>query len=169
MTNSEIRDAISGAIAYLTEHPVEAGYTDSTATAVVTRGLAATVSGPDGGTLHTDMPKSVGGDGAAPTPGWLLCAAQASCLATLIAMRAAHQGLEVDRIEVLVDSESDDRGILGIDDSVPAGPLSSRARVRIESGSVSREDLEQLVQWADAHCPVQDAVRRAVPCTLELS
>lgn len=169
MTNAEIRDAISGAIAYLTEHPIEAGYTDSVATAVVTSGLGVTVTGPDGGTLYTNMPKSVGGEGAAPTPGWLMRAAQASCLATLIAMRAAYQGLELERIEVLVDSESDDRGILGIDDSVPAGPLSTRARVRIQSGSVSREDLEQLVQWADAHCPVQDAVRRAVPCTLELS
>jgi uncharacterized OsmC-like protein len=114
------------------------------------------------------MPKSVGGGGSAPSPGWLLRAAQASCLATLIAMRAAQRGLDVGRVEVVVDSESDDRGILGIDDSVPAGPLSSRARVRIESNGVAREDLEQLIQWAETHCPVQDAVRRAVPCSVEL-
>jgi uncharacterized OsmC-like protein len=115
------------------------------------------------------MPKSVGGGGAAPSPGWLLRAAQASCLATLIAMRAAHEDLDLGRIEVVVDSESDDRGILGIDDSVPAGPLSSRARVRIDARGVAPEDLERLVHWADAHCPVQDAVRRAVPCTVELA
>jgi organic hydroperoxide reductase OsmC/OhrA len=82
-------------------------------------------------------------------------------------MRAAQQGLEPGRIEVVVDSESDDRGILGIDDSVHAGPISSRARVRIGENGASPEQLEALVRWADVHCPVQDAVRRAVPCTVE--
>jgi uncharacterized OsmC-like protein len=169
MTTAGIREAVGGAISYLIEHPAEARYTDSVATAVLTNGLAVTITGADGASIKTDMPKSVGGGGAAPSPGWLLRAAQASCLATLIAMRAAHEDLDLRRIEVVVDSESDDRGILGIDDSVPAGPLSSRARVRIDAGGVAPLDLERLVQWADAHCPVQDAVRRAVPCTVELA
>src|SRR6267154_149783 len=135
MTNAGIREAMSGAIAYLTEHPAEARYSDSEASAVLTGGLAVTVTGPDGASIQTDMPKSVGGGGGAPSPGWLLRAAQASCLATLIAMRAAQQGVELGRIEVVVDSESDDRGILGLDDSIPAGPSSSRARVQIGGNS----------------------------------
>jgi uncharacterized OsmC-like protein len=169
VANTEIRDAVTRAIAYLTEHPAEAHYTDSAATAVVMGGLAVKVTGPSGALVTTDMPKSVGGGDAAPSPGWLLRAAQASCLAMMIAMRAAYQKLDIERIEVIVDSESDDRGILGIDQSVPAGPLSSRARVRIESSRVAREDLEQLVHWADSHCPVQDAVRRPIPCSLVFS
>jgi uncharacterized OsmC-like protein len=130
-------------------------------------GLAVTVQGPNGITVQTDMPKSVGGDDGSPSPGWLLRAAQASCLATLIAMRAAQQGVGLGRIEVVVDSESDDRGILGLDDSVPAGPLSSRARVRIEGKRPPSEQLDAIIRWAEVHCPVQDAVRRAVSCTVE--
>jgi uncharacterized OsmC-like protein len=168
MTSIAIREAVGKAIEYLTQHPEEAHYTDSAATAVVTSGLAVAVTGPNGASVTTDMPKSVGGADAAPSPGWLLRAAQASCLAMMIAMRAAHQGLDVGRIEVIVDSESDDRGILGIDESVPAGPLSSRARVRIEPRQVAPEELERLVRWADSHCPVQDGVRRAIPCSLEI-
>jgi len=167
MPNTKIRDALAQATAYLTAHPDEARYTDSPATAVLESGLAVTVEGPNGASVATDMPKSVGGTDQSPSPGWLLRAAQASCLATLIAMRAAQQGLEAGRIEVVVDSESDDRGILGIDDSVPAGPMSSRARVRIGGNGASPEQLAALVRWADAHCPVQDAVRRAVPCSVE--
>jgi len=91
----------------------------------------------------------------------------APSLATLIAMRAAEEGLATGRIEVVVESESDDRGILGIDDSVPAGPMSSRARVRIGGDGVAAAQLEALIRWAEGHCPVQDAVRRAVPCTVE--
>jgi organic hydroperoxide reductase OsmC/OhrA len=69
-------------------------------------------------------------------------------------------------VEVEVDSESDDFGILGIDDSVPAGPLKSKARVRIEGETAT--DLRVLVARADQHCPVTDAVRRAVPWSIEI-
>src|SRR2546422_6642195 len=51
----------------------------------------------------------------------------------------------------------------GIDESVPAGPLTSRAVVRIEAKKPT--DLSDLVAVADRHCPVTDAVRRAVPWT----
>ncbi len=59
---------------------------------------------------------------SAPSPGWLLRAAEASCVATLITMRAAMLGIDLDTLEVTVDSVSDDRGLLGVDDTVPAGP-----------------------------------------------
>jgi uncharacterized OsmC-like protein len=167
MSNTKIRDALAQATAYLTAHPNEARYTDSPATAVLELGLAVTVQGPNGASVRTDMPKSVGGGDGAPSPGWLLRAAQASCLATLIAMRAAQQGIELGRIEVVVDSESDDRGILGLDDSVPAGPLSSRARVRIGRTDLPPGQINAIIRWAEVHCPVQDAVSRAIPCTVE--
>lgn len=167
MSDAAIRDAVRAAVTYLSQHPNEAHYTDSKAIAVLDAGLGVTVTGPDGALIRTDMPESVGGGGSAPSPGWLLRAAQASCLATLIAMRAAHEGLTTGRIEVTVDSESDDRGILGIDDSVPAGPLSSRALVRIELAGAA-QDFDSVIRWADSHCPVQDAVRRAVPCLVEI-
>src|SRR5437868_3834301 len=167
MSNTDIRDALANAIAYLKAHPDDACYTDSPATAVLESGLAVTVHGPQGMSIHTDMPKSVGGTDQSPSPGWLLRAAQASCLATLIAMRAAQQGIELGRIEVVVDSESDDRGILGLDDSVPAGPLSSRARVRIGRKDVPPGQLNAIIHWAEVHCPVQDAVSRAIQCTVE--
>jgi len=168
MSNTAIGDALDAAITYLSEHPKEARYTDSEARAILEAGLAVTVTGPDGALLRTDMPKSVGGAGSAPSPGWLLRAAQASCLATLIAMRAAQEGLTPRRIEVIVDSESDDRGILGIDDSVPAGPLSSHAVVRVEHAGAAPDKVDAVVRWAEIHCPVQDAVRRAVPCSVEV-
>jgi len=166
MSNAAIRTALEAATGYLTEHPDEARYTDTEARAVLNDGLAVTVSGPDGVTVATDMPGSVGGGGSGPSPGWLMRAAQASCLATLIAMRAAQQGLDLGRIEVVVDSESDDRGILGVDETVPAGPLNTGARVRVERDAAGAADV---VRWADAHCPVQDAIRRAVPSTVALT
>ena len=68
----EIRAAIERAGGYLTEHPDEARYTDSVATARLGEGLHVQVAGPQGELIETDMPAGVGGLGAAPGPGWLL-------------------------------------------------------------------------------------------------
>jgi uncharacterized OsmC-like protein len=131
-------------------------------------GLRCRVETPEGAVVVTDMPAGVGGQGSAPSPGWVARAAQASCDATLIAMRAAELGVPLQRLEVTVDSESDDRGLLGMDEAVPAGPLSSRIRVRIAAEGVDPARLRELVEWADRHSPVSDAVRRAVPTTVEV-
>jgi len=167
MSTTEISDAMARAIDYLRDHPHEAKYTDSAATAVLEESLRVSVIGPDGANLTTDMPRSIGGRGESPSPGWFLRAAQASCLASLIGMEAARAGVTLNRVEVIVDSESDDYGILGMDDSVSAGPLRSKARIRVEAGT--RTDLRALVNRADRRCPVTDAVRRAVPWAIELA
>ena len=164
-----IRDAIEGASAYLREHPDEARYTDSLATARVVDGLTVRVEGPGGESLETDMPGAVGGSGSAPSPGWYFRAAMAACVASLATMRAAQLGIAGFRCEVDVDSESDDRGILGLDPSVPGGPLSVRIGLRMVAGELGLEQLEELAVWALEHCPVSDAVRRAVPTHVEVS
>jgi organic hydroperoxide reductase OsmC/OhrA len=69
---------------------------------------------------------------------------------------------------VLVDSESDDHGILGMDHSIPAGPLSVRVQVRIGGEADGEESLGQIVDWAVEHCPVTDAIRRAVQVIAEV-
>jgi uncharacterized OsmC-like protein len=163
-----IRDAIEGAIAYLRAHPDEARYTDSAATARIASGLRVLVTGPSGESLESDMVPAVGGSGSAPSPGWLLRAAEASCVATLIAMRAAQQSRDIALLEVTVDSISDDRGILGIDPETPAGPLSTRIAVRLGLEEGSEADAQEIVGWAVDHCPVADAVRRAVPVSVEV-
>ena len=160
----DIGSSIEAAIAYLTEHPEEARYTDSPATAVLEEGLRVRVTDPDGHQVVTDMPASVGGGGQGPSPGWLLRAALASCEATLIAMRAAQAGVEVAGLVVTVDSESDDRGILGMSLDVPSGPLSVRVRVSVGSSDAR---LEEIVGDATTRCPVHDAVARAVPVSVE--
>jgi uncharacterized OsmC-like protein len=170
VTRDEMRDKIQGAIDYLNANPQEASYTDSAATARLSdpAGLRVDVSGPNGAQMATDMPTSVGGTNSATSPGWYLRAAAAACVATLIGMRAAHQGITLDDVEVTVDSESDDRGILGADDAIVAGPLSTRVAVKLRAVGASQQQLQELVNWAVVHCPVTDAVRRAIPMSVEL-
>jgi uncharacterized OsmC-like protein len=168
MSIENVKKSIEEAIGYLEEHPNEARYTDTAAAATIEETLRCHAVAPDGTAVKSDMPPSVGGGGAAPSPGWLMRAALANCDATLIAMRAAQMGIELTELEVIVDSESDDRGLLGMDDSVPAGPLGMRTRVRIAADGASEEDLREIVEWAEKHSPVADAIRRSVPMSTEV-
>ena len=163
-----IGSAVERAAAYLTEHPDEARYRDSAARAHLASGLIVDVTGPGDERLRTDMPAGIGGSGTAPSPGWLLRAAAASCVASLIAIRAASTGADVTSIDVEVDSESDDRGILGLDPAIPAGALSTRVVVSIVAPRLSADQIRELAQWAVDHCPVTDSIARPVPVSLEL-
>ena len=168
MGQAEISQAIAGARGYLTAHPEEARYRDGAATAVVEDGLRVRVDGADGASVVTDMVTGIGGGGTAPSPGWLFRAAYASCVATLITMRAAESGVTLTGLSVAVDSESDDRGILGIDESVPAGTLAVRVAVHIASSDAEDATVREIVEWGVAHCPVDDTVRRSVPVELAI-
>ena len=167
MSNSRIAEAITSAKAYLATHPDEARYRDSVASAVVEDGLRVRVTGPDGSSLVTDMVAGVGGTASGPSPGWLFRAAYASCAATLIVMRAAEQGVILSGLEVDVDGESDDRGILGIAGEVPAGPVNMRVAVRAECAR-DEETVREIVMWGLKQCPVDVAVRRPVPVELDV-
>jgi len=169
MGELSIGEAIRKAREYLRRRPDEARYTDTSATASVERGLRCRVIGPNGAVLFSDMPAGVGGGGSAPSPGWLLRAAHAACDATVIAMRAAEENIELSRLEVVVDSESDDRGLLGMDEAIPAGPIRTRVRIALEAEGVPETRLRELVEWARQHSPVDDALIRPVPVSVEVA
>jgi len=165
--SAAIKEALTGAIEYLTANPAEARSRDGVATATLRSGLVVDVTGHAGEAATTDMVASVGGTGSAPSPGWLLRAAAASCVATLIAMRAAMLDIALEALQVSVDSQSDDLGILGIDPSVAAGPLSVRVAVSGRASGSDTDQLREIVEWGVTHCPVTDAMQRAVPMEVE--
>ena len=162
-----IRDAIETASGYLREHPDAAAGTDAAATAVLEEGLRFRVEGPKGH-VTSDMSESVGGGATAPTPAWLQRAALASCDATLVAMEAARDGIELTDLTVTVDSDSDFRGILGVDDGIHPGPLAVRVRIQVAAANATEDQLREIVQRAESRSPVRDALERGVSMTTEI-
>ena len=162
-----IRSAIETASGKLTEHPEMAVGTDAAAVAVREEGLRFRVDGP-AGAVTSDMSESVGGGATGPTPGWLLRASLAACDATLVAMEAARDGIELSDLMVTVESDSDFRGVLGMDDSVNPGPLAVRVRIELASPAAGEDRLRELVRRAEAHSPVRDAIAREVSMTTEI-
>jgi uncharacterized OsmC-like protein len=166
---TEIRESILNVRSALASE-VDAGPApDRPAVAVMECGLRCRAEGGDGWAVVTDMPTAVGGGGAAPTPGWLIRAALASCAATTIAMRAAELDIALTQLEVTAESETDMRGLLDVGDGVEPGPASAVLRVRLAADGADEQQLDELVEWADRHSPVGDCVRRAVLVGLEIT
>ena len=163
---SDVRQAIEQTSAAILAEPARAK-AKSAATARLGEGLKCETTGPRGERVLTDMPKPMGGEASAANPGWLLRAAMASCTATVIAMRAAKLGIALSSLEVTVESESDQRGLLGLDDAVSASLRDWRTRVKI-GGDASPQVLREIVAWADQHSPVGCSVRQASGCSLDI-
>ena len=161
-----IRTAIETASSYLREHPDAGAGTDAAATATREEGLRFRVEGPNG-EITSDMSKSVGGGATAPSPGWLMRAALASCDATTVAMEAARDGIELTGLTVTVDSETDFRGVLGVDDVKP-GPRAVRVRIELAAANATEDQLREIVRRAESRSPVRDALARAVSMTTEV-
>lgn len=81
-------------------------------------------------------------------------ASLAACNATVIALRAAQRRIDLTALEVTVSTETDSRGMLGLDERVGAGMDQLQVSVKISASRVEAEDLRQLVTWAIAHSPV---------------
>jgi uncharacterized OsmC-like protein len=92
----------------------------------------------------------------------------AACCSTVIAQHAARLGIELTRLEVTVAGDGDNRGILGLDETISAGHSAIRTDVQISARNASAEALRELVQWASEHAPVGRTVRDAAANTLHV-
>ena len=97
-------------------------------------------------------------------------AALAACDATLIAMEAARDGIELTDLEVSVDSESDFRGVLGVDSTVQPGPLSMRVAIRLAAGGRHRRPVaSDRGARRSPRSPVRHALLGELPMTTEVA
>src|SRR3954463_13035710 len=135
MSLESVAVAVRRAKSVYARKPGLAFHGDAPATAAWQGGLRCVSRHANGARLVTDMPTEVGGTGDQVTPGWLFRAGLASCAATTFAAHAADEGIELTRLEIRVESQSDSRGFLGVpaEDGtrVYAGPSGLRMHVDI--------------------------------------
>jgi len=172
MASQEIAAAMQRVESVLKRRPEVGLHDDAPAIARWESGARVVSSHANGTQLLTDMPTELGGSGEQVTPGWLVRAGLASCLATRIVMGAAAAGFELAMLEVLSSSRSDARGLLGMPEPsgtpVCAGPRDMQVLVRIAAPGVSPERLRILIEESNRCSPVSAALRDAVPITLSI-
>jgi uncharacterized OsmC-like protein len=113
-------------------------------------------------TLTADLDTSLGGQSAGPDPGTLGRAALGSCLAMSYLLWAARLDIPVDNVEVVVESDFDIRGRLGVDPDLTPGWHRLRYTAYIDSHAPA-EKLEELFRVADEHSPLLDDFVRGIP------
>lgn len=116
--------------------------------------------------FRADMPKEVGGQESASTPGALGRAALGSCLAIGYMLWASRLDVPVSSLEVEIHADSDDAGLFGAADIAP-GYSEIRYRVCIESPA-PEADILNLLNEGDKHSPWLDVFTRPVICKREV-
>jgi hypothetical protein len=82
-------------------------------------------------------------------------------------MEAARAGVDLTKLAVTVDSESDNRGVLGVGDAHP-GPIAVRVRIELSASNATVDELRELVHRAESRSAVADAIKRQVAVTTEI-
>lgn len=173
MSLHDVGVAVKRAVAAFQRRPEMAVHANPTASAQWESGTRVVTRNSDGKMFPTDMPKELGGSGDQVTPGWLFRAGIASCAATSISLGAAVEGVELTSLEVVVESRSDARGLLGMSsmDGSPvyAGLFDVDLKVSIAAKGSSRAELESLVSRCLAHSPVPCTVSTATPLSVHVN
>lgn len=115
-----------------------------------------------------DMPESIGGNAAGPTPGVFGRAALGSCLAIGYIMKAAEMNISLQHLEVEVQADYDDGALLGTIQNVPPGYLEVRYTVTIETDA-SEAQIQNMLDIADAQSPYLDVFSRAQTCRRQVN
>ena len=172
MTMEKIAASMERVSAALTRKPHAGLHDDTPATVRWAGGLRTLARSETGSELATDMPAAIGGDDTAPTPGWLLRTALASCAVTRIAMEAAARGIKLATLEAHATSRSDLRGLVGVaapdGSAVPAGPLAMDLNVLIGAPGVDADTLRALVASTTGCSPVTCAMEQALAVGLHV-
>ncbi len=167
MSAASIREALEKAERVFTAKPELAVFPTPVTTARMVDGLRCDITGPDGEHATADIKRALGGTESAPSPGWYLRAALASCTAIGITMRAAQLGIALRELEVSVCARADFRGWFGLAD-VSSSLSDLRMQVRIGADGVSAQQLRELVEWCDAHSIVNATVRAGPKIELDI-
>ena len=102
--------------------------------------------------VRMDMPKALGGDGSAPTPGFFVRAGLIGCVAIGIKMTVAREGLPLEPVDVDVEMDFDDGAMFGLGDNT-AAPLETRLTITLKSPApwAAVEEMARRALAADTY------------------
>jgi uncharacterized OsmC-like protein len=103
-------------------------------------------------------------EGANPVE--FLLHALAGCVTTTTVLHAAARGIQLESLTTRLVGEIDLQGLLALEDVFP-GYRGIRIEMEIKASNASDEQLDDLLQFAQAHSPVCNTVCRPVPVVIE--
>ena len=106
------------------------------------------------------------GDNEGANPVEFLLHALAGCVTTTTVLHAAARGIEIESLSTRLVGDIDLQGLLALGDVDP-GYRQIRIEMDIKARNASDDELDDLLQFAQAHSPVCNTVCRPVPVVVE--
>ena len=161
MSLQVIKAAFERTVKALTARP-SLGKDTGISKARVTNGLTCTIE--EGKWKFTaDMPESVGGNAAGPSPGVYGRAALGSCLAIGYMLYAAKLEVAIKSLEVEIQADYDDAVLFGVNTIDNPGYSEVRYIITVESDEPEARILKVLNE-GDLHSPYLDVFSRGQKC-----
>jgi uncharacterized OsmC-like protein len=106
------------------------------------------------------------GNNEGANPVEFLLHALAGCLTTTFILHAMARGITIRELSTELKGDIDLQGLLGLDNTVPAGYEQISIRMTVKA-DCSDEELDDLLSYAQQHSPVCNTVCRPVPVVIE--
>jgi uncharacterized OsmC-like protein len=106
------------------------------------------------------------GDNEGANPVEFLLHALAGCVTTTTVLHAAARGIQIESLTTKLVGDIDLQGLLALADVEP-GYRQIRIEMDIKAANATDQELDDLLQFAQAHSPVCNTVCRPVPVIVE--
>ena len=106
------------------------------------------------------------GNNEGANPVEFLLHALAGCVTTTFVLHAMARGITIKELSTELKGNIDLQGLLGLDDSVPAGYEQIDIKMKVKA-DCSDEELDALLAYAQQHSPVCNTVCRPVPVVVQ--
>ncbi|WP_339799297.1 OsmC family protein [uncultured Marinobacter sp.] len=117
-----------------------------------------------------DEPPTLLGENNAPNPSEAVLASLGSCLLVGIHANATSRGITLYKLEANLEGDINISSVWGVGDTSEKRLGFTDIRVTFDiDGDCSREELEELVQWADKWSPVANTLRNPVSTSVALA
>ncbi|MEM9570523.1 MAG: OsmC family protein [Pseudomonadota bacterium] len=152
-SQSIIKSALERSVKTVTLKPAR-GQRTYTNTAIVEAGTVCRTVENDQ-EIILDVGKAMGGEDLGPSPSTMLRAAFSSCLAIGIKLWASRDDVPIDKITVVVDTDVDARGQLGVCDRVTPGFGTIAISISVQSDAAPAA-IERVIEKSLHHSPLMD-------------
>lgn len=105
------------------------------------------------------------GNNEGANPVEFLLHALAGCVTTTFVLHAMARGITIKELSTELKGNIDLQGLLGLDDSIPAGYEQIDIKLKVKA-DCSDEELDALLAYAQQHSPVCNTVCRPVPVVI---
>jgi len=102
------------------------------------------------------------GNNEGGNPVEFLLHALAGCITTTFVLHATARGINIESLSTELKGDMDLRGLLGLDEAVSPGYEKINIRLNVKA-DCSKEELNDLLAFTQAHSPVCNTVCRPVP------